>query len=334
MTARKHVTTLFPAALVLILLCSCGSMSRPVPSSALGMELTPQDSATVSRSAPSASQFNVVFKGIIMHARFSLDSKAPDQERAIIIEGTPAMFHRPTLYVPPSVDVTRLRDVTGQPVFCTATECSVLIDDISMRVSGKSGASRQGPPERLERFNCLVPHMRDDPNINPTLNLDPKDRMELKRSVTAPGLPGSFVSGFFELDSGGTLDACPFQDPGHFFRKGAVKTEGPARHFAGLVQWSGSTDGDAILEIHSRQTNGEFVEIPIAHDGVPLEIRVENFPPGVHYASPKHFALNSRVLMNPNLPEVEYAPDPRDHCQDCGFQPKMSVPGCSDTGWP
>jgi hypothetical protein len=204
----------------------------------------------------------------------------------------------------------------------------VLIDDISMRISGKSGGDRKGPPERLPRFSCLVPQMKNDPNI---------DAGDLKPSVRAAGLPGSFVSGYFELDSGGSLDACPFQVPGRFVREGATPPkEGPSRHFAQYVRWSGSTDGDSMLEIRSRQTNGAFVEIPIPHEGTRLEIRVTNFPPGnpIEHASPEHFALNSKVLVKPDLPKVDKATDPKDGCYCSGIQPEVAVPGCSDTGWP
>jgi len=287
--------------------------------------------------------FEVTFEGIIMHAHFcDPELSTPDQcvhmRRAILVESgvLTSMRHNGELSVPKDVDVASLRDATGEWVQCpsAAATCTVRIQGLDMKIVDKDG---QPPPGTLlidSSYESLLPHMHDDPHIMGG---------GLASSMTTHELPNAPASGFFEIEGGGNLKACPFTEdkPSHrraggkFFTINAEgkKSEGECRSFAQSVRWSHDQIKKPQLLISSPFSGGRWMPIRFTTPHA-LSFTVRNDPADkTMLGTPKHFVLYEKLLPQARLPKIEECDvQPCAVCREVGSQ--VRVPGCADSAWP
>lgn len=324
-----------------------GCASAP-PSAVRDVGLTPIVPTTAAAShatsvnTAATSTFTVRFHGIIVHAKMPAP---PPTWRAVLISGDFGRQHIPLLAVstPSDPDEERtlkraLNAATNQIVRCDKNQCRVRVGGIAMRIRGNTDPV---PAVAVDpSFDCLLPHLRRDPLIDGGEILpEIKKPASLQRAV----LPSAPAVGYFEIE-GGTLKAAPSIENGYFtepYEACVKKTNNPAecekklcRQFPGVVHWTGTTDGPAMLEIASNWTAWKWVRIPIANKGR-LIISVEN-QTSDHHADPSHFSLNEKVLTNKNLPEITVGCtlDPGKECPVAFAKALAVVPGCVDNQWP
>jgi hypothetical protein len=286
-------------------------------------------------SSDTPNDFVVVFDGIICDASFKLPS-GKDERRAIVVESSPfAMHHEPSLLVPTPSDPaasrllqTKLRDASHNVVKCNADYCSVALGDVSLRIRSAANGTKALGSLVPAASMCLVPHLQKEAHAG-----------ALVASVMNDGLPSDNAAAYFEIEGGGTLAATAFKQPGLFFTidpSTGNRIRDTCRRFASAIEWSGTTDSAAMLQMASDATLGGWVTIPTGNTGR-LEVIVTNQPPAGTPPSPAHFSLNHK-LMTGDLPQIETpcTLDASYTCKECSgcLGPLVFVPGCSDTTYP
>lgn len=289
--------------------------------------------ALVARVTNTPSSFLVDFNGLITIAKMTAgDDSTP--RRAIAVEGNPSMMHVAMLIVDAPVtpaDVTtlttELATYTGHSVNCSDPnfpgECTVEFTGADLRIRGDGGTVATGTLTNDASFNCLV-HSLYQISGKGTL---------LPALLIPAALPASPSSGFFEIDGGGTLLACPFTRKD---QSGGYYDNDPNKNciqFAEDAYWKGTTTGTAILQIRSMNTpNHDWIPLHINNSGR-LNVGIVNEPPPPMTPSSAHFALFDKILATGRVPGIVVCPNPT-ICVTCGPGREVLVPGCSDTQYP
>lgn len=290
----------------------------------------------------SNTDFKVMFFGLIVVANTDTSGDPAKPRRAMLVEGKTGMLHEPLLIVDQPGDAgaqakleDALKDATGHTADCHNSKyrdsCVVNVAGVAMRIRDTDGKIATGTLGNDRSFS-IVPSLK----ANATGTAAQK---ELKTGLVTQSLPATPVAAYFEIDGGGTLEACPFARGGNFGGGGTTA----CRQFASDVYWFGETAASkpAVLQLASKvKTDGsgnlDWKTIPVANTGR-LVIAISNEPliqpTG---ASTKHFDLFAKVLDGGGLPSITAdcaPPTCPGACVTCNG-PKVIVPGCSDSQWP
>jgi hypothetical protein len=296
--------------------------------------------AVVLCSLPAAAQtdprtyFEVSFSGIICHARWENSTNTtppscykPDlQRRAIIIKGNHlTMRHHATLFFPLSIPPNDKKDLekwAGHKVKCDVNTCGVRIDGLDMRIRGDGRQPPLGALDVTPVYCNSVPHLKTDTDI---------DGGDLDPLYMSNDLPSGNAAGYFEIEGGGSLDACLYRQGGIFVASDGKVLSHTCRRFADEVRWTGTTTGTATLEVRSRTTPNKDWQPVNINNSDKLFLRIETVTSA--HGTPRHFALHEKVLVSKRLPKILPC-DPADGTDVPCTSAFVDVPGCSDTNWP
>jgi hypothetical protein len=290
----------------------------------------------VKKQPSTPNDFEVDFYGIICHAKLNPDGDDATPRRAIVIRGNVfSMIHHPTLFVH-GADEASLRNASGQTVTCTnldptkqppgtdpaSDDCSVRIDGFDMQIRDEHDNHPSGTLNPGPSYAALPPHLASVPGL--------KDG-RLQGALLTPDMPPSPAAGYFEIDGGGELTACEFNDGGYY----EGQPPSTCHQFADGIYWTGNTLGRPSLQIRSLHTGSRWETVKMINPG-PLLIIVENLATSLEVTT-KHFALNNKLLFSGGLPSINVCkdcpPPPPKDCYQCAG-PTNDVAGCSDTTWP
>jgi hypothetical protein len=279
--------------------------------------------------------FRVKFNGLITIAKMA---KGGDDtpRRAILVGGNK---HVPTLVVDyPADDADRkkltqeLRDWTGHTPICPDPrfqnlQCSVDITGADLEIRDIDDGQPVSPiqydnPRSFEHLLPSLATLADDPH-NPGRNVI---RDEL---LVAANLPSGPASAFVEIDGGGLLQACAFDDGDAF-----DNDPDHCQPFAEDTYWSGATSKVAVLKIRSKKTNNAWYPLDVKNSGL-LSVLILNEPEGAK-PDPSHFAMYDNILRGGHVPHVigKKCKPSKVFATCSGTSGVVFVPGCSDTRWP
>ncbi|MEA2344162.1 MAG: hypothetical protein QOF63_2331 [Thermoanaerobaculia bacterium] len=278
------------------------------------------------QTTPSASDFHIVFDGIIMH--FFRDYPLFKNARALIVQGNAmTLRHNPTLVTPVAIDVAALRDATGQPVFCDKEHCRVKIYGYDIRI---------GTEDEQPAPTSFTP---DSYFIDWVPNLQRVTKGQIIGTAT-DDLPSGPIAGFFEL-LGDSLTANKFDVTASFYPDTANLGE---RYFADKVTLAGTVAAGsaACLQIRSattwplwqviKHTSNEPLDIMVVNHSTKLQSNGEP----IH--SNRHFVLFKKLIGTTG--EFPHVCPSDGHGDDDGCPGGHTIviteamAGCANSQWP
>lgn len=299
-----------------------------------------------------SSDFAVTFAGIICLAKDKseegstaaaarLTPALSPRRTAMVLQGNPmSKHHEPLLGIDAhSLDqesrrelIISLRDLSGQTVHCDSVYCWARIRGVGIRIVGDHNADPNCETTCDPDYYTLTEDASFKKLVPPLGSFG-----YLRDEVCDEYFPQEPVDGCVRI-SGGELLAYPFKS----FKQGRfVNPDGsgwPARQFADVVMWHGTTTGRAKVQIKSHATLDRFETVKMMDTGQPLRVAIVNLGHAHHTST--HFILNEKLFVNRggHIPAIE-----SDGVLDCDSNREscytsivslIDVPGCSNSQWP
>jgi|GEM_PF-5890317 len=292
----------------------------------------------------SPSDFQVIYIGLICHAKLDENAGFDTTRRSLLVAGNKMKPHVPLLILKAPSDATELKnmkqdlqDATNIPPQCNNVECSVDVTGINIRVRGDGGVDTSLPntpftPDAKKSFDCMLPHLKSDSNVASGSDVEKTIPQSLR--MPDPPAPTGGLTATFDIEGGGTLEACPFAQGGFYPNNSAECLQ-----FAKTVKWTGTTSGQSVLQLRSAvYTANQWKTIRTYNTGI-LKIGVSNEPPAAATpTSPSslHVDLYDQLMSGGHMQTVTGCIQPTTICRVCSGPTSavVAIPGCSDSTYP